>query len=427
MENVLLAGLLLAEFGSRFNKEKENMKKFFIILLVFAAIIGGILWHYRYNIFQYSAETIIMQKLPEYVHVDRIIFDLQNESLKVKGFGIKNPRGYEDKFLATIETITAKYKMKGASILDGIVITSIEGVRPVINIERQFNGKMNVEEMGSVMKASDQQSKIKETESKSKISKIIGDRKDIAGKTISDLVELPDTIKVKSGRIVFLDKVISPRGYRLSFDDFNGDIKLQLNENYTQVIQASTNGRGFVNGDKRQSIDWIVSMYPASQQLHMSNRFEVNNVDAIAFKPYYAKYSPVDITKAWISGTLVFNFSDGDIGSSNILRISGLEFVEPRNSEGSGLWDVSVSDIIEYLRNSTGEVVFDFKIKGSMQSPRFMMGPHVKQAVQSMAIDAVSKLLSPQKAAQTGTQAVGAAKNETEQVVDVIRQLLEKQ
>lgn len=427
MENVLLAGLQLAEFGSKSNKEKENMKKFFIILLVFAVLGGGILWYYRYDIFQYSAETIIMQKLPKYVHVDRIIFDLQNKSLQVRGFGIKNPRGYEDKYLATIETITAKYKMKGANILDGIVVTSIEGVRPIINIERQSNGKLNVEEMGSVMEASDQKSEIKETVSKSKVAKIIGGRKDIAGKTISDLVELPDTINVTSGRIIFLDKVISPRGYRLSFDDFNGDIKLQLNENYTQVIQASTNGRGFVNGDKSQSIDWVVATYPQSEQLHMSNRFEINNVDAIAFKPYFAKYSPVDITKAWISGTLVFNFSDGDIGSSNVLRISGLEFVEPRSSEGSGLWDVSVSDIIEYLRNSTGEVVFDFKIKGSMESPRFMLGPHVKQAVQSMAIDAVSKLLSPQGAAQKGTQAVGAAKSETEQVVNVIRQLLEKQ
>jgi len=206
MENVLLAALLLAEFGSRSNKEKENMKKFFIILLVFAVIIGGILWHYRYDIFQYSAETIIMQKLPEYVHVDRIIFDLQNETLQVRGFGIKNPSGFENKYLATIETVTAKYKMKGANILDGIVVTSIEGVRPIINIERQANGKLNVEEMGKVMEASNQKAKTEEAKPESKVSQLIGDRKDIAGKTISDLVELPETINVKSGRIIFLDK-----------------------------------------------------------------------------------------------------------------------------------------------------------------------------------------------------------------------------
>ncbi len=209
--------------------------------------------------------------------MDRIIFDLQNNLLQVQGFGIKNPRGFENKYLARIETITAKYKMKGANILDGIVVTSIEGVRPVINIERSSDGKLNVEAMGSVMEASDQKSKIKEAVSKSKISKMIGGRTDIAGKTISDIIELPDTINVKNGRIIFLDKVVSARGYRLSFDDFSGDIKLQLNETYTQVINLATNGRGFVNGDKAQSIDWIVSMYPPSEELNMSNRFEVNN------------------------------------------------------------------------------------------------------------------------------------------------------
>ena len=410
-------------------KGKEDMLKgffkFLVILLVFAAIIGGVLWHYRYDIFQYSAEAIIRDKLPEYVHVDRIIFDLQNNILQVRGFAIKNPKGFEDKYLATIDTITAHYKMNGSNILDGIEVTSIEGASPVINIERRHDGRLNLEEMGRVMEA-DKKVQEKPSEVESKISKVFSDRRDIGGKTISDLVKLPEKINMTNGRIIFLDKVITPRGYRLSFDDFNGDIGLKLNDIYTKVLTASSQGRGFVDGDRSQRVDWIVAAYPQEEGLTMSNRFEVSNVDVMPFKPYYNRYSPVDITRGWFSGSLVFDFDHGNIGSTNVVRLSGLRFTEQRNEgEASGIWDMSISDFIQYLQSSSGDIIVDFKIKGSLQNPRFYPGPRLKQAMQSLAIDTVSKLLTPQD--QVAEQGVaGAAKTDAEQIVDAVRQLMNR-
>lgn len=401
------------------------MGKFFIILLVFVLVIGGIVWHYRYDIFQYSAESIIMSKLPEYVYVDRIIFDLKNRVMQVRGFAIKNPSGFEDKYLATIDTITAKYKMKGETILDGIEVTSIEGDGPVINIERLQGGRLNVQEMGKVMEKADLKAQAEAEKAPSKISQLIGDRKDVAGKTISDLVKLPGKINVTNGRIIFLDKVVTPRGYRLSFDDFNGDIGLTLNDTYTKLLELSTQGRGFVNGDRSQRVDWIITFYPQQSELTMSNRFEVSNVDVMPFKPYYYRYSPVDITQGWFSGSLVFDFDNGNIGSTNIVKLSGLKFVTQKDNSASSFWETGVTDIIKYLQSSSGDIIFDFKIKGSLEHPSFYPGPRVKQAIQSLAIDKVSQLLTPQdKAQEQGV--VGAAKTDAEQIVDALRQLMNR-
>lgn len=76
------------------------MKKLAIVILVFLVIAIGIVYYFRHEIFQYSAEALIQKNLPPFVTVEGIVFDLKEGLLEVKGFGVKNPRGYKNKYLA---------------------------------------------------------------------------------------------------------------------------------------------------------------------------------------------------------------------------------------------------------------------------------------------------------------------------------------
>ncbi len=389
------------------------MKKVGIVILVVFIAFAGVVYYFRYDIFQFSAESIIKKMLPKYVSVNRIIFDLKNGVMQVKGFGIKNPRGFQDKFLASIDSVTCRYKMRGKTILDGIEVTDIEADGPVINIERLSNGQLNVNEMGKMMETEERKEPVKPKAEKRE--------KAASGKGISDIIKLTNTINVTGGKLALLDKAVSRRPYQLTFEGASGNITLDLKRDYKGVLSAATKGKGFINGDPAQTIDWTITLNPQTEKLTMGNRFEVNNVDILLFKPYYDKYSPVDIERGRFSGTLVFDFDNGNIGSMNTIVLTNLRFTEKRGGVASGFWDVSVADIIKYLETSSGDIVFDFKIKGDMENPRFYPGPHVKQAIQSMVVDKVSDLFKEQE----GGGAEGA-KSDTEKVVDVIRGLLKK-
>ena len=389
------------------------MKKIGIVVLVIFIAFAGVVYWFRYDIFQFSAESIIKGMLPEYVSVDRIVFDLKDGVMQVKGFGIRNPKGFENKFLASIKFITCKYKMQGKTILDGIEVTDIEATGPVINIERLSDGQLNVNEMGKMMESGPPGKPVKpKAEKKGKAA---------SGGVISDMIKLTNTINVNDGKLALLDKAVSRRPFHLTFENANGNVVLDLSKDYTDVLSVATKGGGLVNGDRAQKIDWTITLDPQTQNLTMGNRFEVNNVDITLFKPYYDTYSPINIKSGRFSGTLVFDFDNGNIGSMNTIVLRNLRFTEKKGGTASGFWDMSVSDMIKYLETSSGEIVFDFKIKGDMKNPRFYPGPHVKQAIQGMVVDKVSELLTPE-----GGSVGEAAKSDTEKVVDVIRGLLKK-
>jgi len=127
--------------------EGAKMKKFLLVLLVLIIIAAGVIYHYRYEIFQYSAEGLIKNNLPPFVVVDRIIFDLKNHAMKIKKLRIKNPAEFQNKFLASVDLITCEYKMKGASVTEGIEITDITAKDIVVDIERLAGGTINVTKM----------------------------------------------------------------------------------------------------------------------------------------------------------------------------------------------------------------------------------------------------------------------------------------
>ena len=105
--------------------------------------------------------------------------------------------------------------------------------------------------------------------------------------------------------------------------------------------------------------------------------------------------------------------------------LKNFKFTEKKGGFGSGFWDVTVSDIVKYLQSSRGEIIFDFKIKGDMNNPRFYPGPHVKQALQSMVIDKVADLFKEEKT-PTEPGAPPAEKSDTEMVVDLLKGILKK-
>lgn len=396
------------------------MKKLLILIVVFAAMAGTVIYIFRDEILQYSAQSIVKKNLPDYIVVDKVVFDYKKGELILKGLAVKNPPGYDEKFLASIGTLTCGYKFRGKGIFDGIEVTKISAERPTFYIERQRNGRMNVNEMGPVMSSGAiERSPAPEAPASE------GKEATIGGKKFYEFFKLPDTVEFSDGSIVFNDMTVGRDGYRLVFGRANGNISLELSPDYQEVRAVRTRGAGVINEDPSQRIGWEIWLDPRRKGLTMANRFDVSGIRITQFKPYYDRYSPIDIMSGMASGALVFNFDNGVIGSMNTVKLKDLKFAVKQDSSAAEFWKTTVPDLIRYLRSAPGEITFDFKIKGTMDSPEIYPGPIVKQAIQNMAVDKISQAI--QQISQQGQEtAAEAPQTDAQKVMETIKALLQK-
>ena len=369
------------------------MKKIGIILLVFLVLAAAIVYHYRYDIFQYSVESIIRNNLPPYLSIKEIEFDLDRDVFTMKGISIKNPKAYLTKFLVNVDLVSCRYQKKGKNIWDGIEITSIRAENPVITVERSEKGKVNLAEMGQVMAVKPAPSKKKVLTDVKKQKKRFGFFPKQMKKDISGLVKLTDTVQINGGEVFFLDRFLPNNIAKLRCENINGVINVKLSDDYTKVLLVESRGSGVLNGDSSQRVDWVISLDPTGSRIKMSNTFEIANIDLTLLEPYYEKFSPIVIDSGRCSGTLVFNFDGDDIGSMNTLKIRDLKFSRKSGSVGFKYWQVPISEVITYLQSAPGEIIFDFKIKGSMDDPKFYPGPYLKKALQNMVVDKVTNAI----------------------------------
>jgi len=396
------------------------IRKLFILLIILSAIIAAI-FVYRYQVLQYSAETIIRRLLPDYVKVDKINFDFRKGRVILTDFRILNPDYFSNRCLLEIAQISCGYRTRGKNILDGLEIFEPSLMRPVLNIERLSDGRLNLKEMKGLLKNKTQKEPAAAIETKREgapSKKIIGNR------TLPDILKLPQDFSLKDGKIIFIDRLPHAKLNMITFENIDARLTLKLNDSYTGLLYLASTGRGNVNANGNEVIAWDISLNPTTPKLTMSNRFEVSNVDMVPFETYYDKYSPFVFKTGRLSGRLVFDFDNGNIGSTNEVHLADVRFWIKKGYENAQFWETTVPDLVRYFTSSFGEIVFDFKIKGEMSNPKFYLGPISKEALVSMAIDRISSAISETKGGAPSGQKSDIEK--AKEYIDLFKGLINK-
>jgi len=414
------------------------LKRLLIIITILVIATAVLTYIYRYQILQYSADTIIRRILPDYARVDKINFDAQGGRLVLENFRILNPPDFSYQYMLEIAAVTCSYKMKGKSVLDGLEILEPVFEHPTLSIERLGDGRLNLTEMPKFLEAISAknagvskergltpQPRFAKGSAKDKIySSIVGDKK------ISDIVKLPQDFTFKSGKVIFMDRLNSSSPNLITFEAIEAKVSVKLDPSYTKVLWLDSTGTGNLNGNKDETVGWVIAQNPTTPKLTMSNRFEVTTVDIKTFEPYYDKYSPIAFAKGRFSGTLVFDFDNGDIGSTNEVRLSDFQFYIKKGFENADFWETNVPALAKYLTSPSNEIVFDFKIKGDIAKPKFFLGPISKQAMASMAIDRVTSVIGQLTGSQSqGSGSPGEPKSDLDKAkeyLDMFKEFMDK-
>jgi hypothetical protein len=405
------------------------MKKILFGIVAVVMLLAAGLWFYRYDVIRFSASAIINRNIPGNVAMRRIVLDLPARKVDVYGLVIGNPPGFSDPIFADIGVLSVKYSMRGKTMLTGIDITGFELSDPVVKIERLSNGRINLDEIDTIPPGGDA-ARLPDIEIIRPTGEMeTGERTGLA-KSVSEAVTLSGRIpgKVKNGKVILTDRMVPGRPFIVSLDGIETDLAFILSGR-NEVTYVETEGNGYLDGDISQRLKWRVSADLVTEDITLSSRIEPENVDIMRFKPYYEQYSPVDVRGGWVSGTIVFDLHRGNIGSDNTLRVRGLEFSEKDAESASRFWGTSITDIARYLQSSSGETVFDFKIKGPIKTPRFYPGPNVTRAIQNMAVDKIGEIIRrTTQPAETEGAEEGAtpARSDMDEVIDIFKGFMQK-
>ncbi len=395
------------------------IKKIFISVFIIIAALAVIIFVYRYQIMQYSADAIIRRSLPDYMRIDKIDFRPQDNKLTLTGFKILNPPGFSDTYLLEIKEVAGTYKMKGKNIADGIEILEPVFKKGTVNIERLGNGSLNLVKMQEQLEKN--AAKLPgETRHSGQPGKNNAYNGMVGNRKISSIVKLPESFLLKDSKIVFVDRSCHPSPHMITFENIDSTITLKLNDLYSKVLRLASTGQGRLNGNGTEIVKWNISVDPAAPRLTMSSRFEVSNVSILSFEPYYDQYSPLVFKSGHFSGTLIFDFDNGNIGSSDELHLAGIKFCVKPGYENAQFWETNVSDLVKYFTSPYGEIVFDFKIKGDMSKPQFYLGPISKQALVSMAVDKISGAIEKN---QSGT---GGKQSDIDKYMGIVKGMINK-
>jgi len=69
---------------------------------------------------------------------------------------------------------------------------------------------------------------------------------------------------------------------------------------------------------------------------------------------------------------------------------SGLEIEQKKDNSFNRFWPTGAEDLYKYFSSEQGDVVFDFKIKGPMNEPKFYLGSKTKRALTYMVLDKIT-------------------------------------
>ena len=399
-------------------------KKIFILIIIIIAIVIAAIYIYRHAIIQYYAEKIIRENLPSYVKIDRINFDFAGSKISLNDFKILNPPGFSSEYLLKINDISCRYGIKGKGIPEGIEISDVFFKGADIEIERHRDGRINVVEMGNFIKSiTPKEREGLPAQANTDNAPSEAKQGPQRGRKLSDIIELPGSFGIKDGRIAFLDALPYDKPHLITVNSLNGEVSISLDDNYSKILALSFTLEGNMNESRNEVIKWKASLNPATPRITMSNRFDVSSLDLLAFEPYYDKFSPFVFKRGMFSGALVFDFDNGNIGSTNEIILSHIQFYIKPGYESSQMWETNAQDLMRYFTTTSGDIVFDFKIKGDMTNPQFYLGPISKRAITSMAIDKISSVV--EQITNQGDAAGGVAEKAGD-YIDLIRGFINK-
>ncbi|MDP3789911.1 MAG: DUF748 domain-containing protein [Candidatus Omnitrophota bacterium] len=392
-------------------------KKILIILVAIIVLTAASLYLFRTNIKHYVLNMILKSFPIPNVALAGINFDETTGKLNLQDIKVKNPRGFQGKYLmeATSLDMNINVATKPSMRLD---VNNINITNPIFYVERSAAGRWNFEELSKKQAKGDKSASIKEGGGFDFIKSAF------AEEGAKSRVYLPSTINIKNGVVHFLDNFVAPgQGHHVDIFPATGTVSFLRSADEKNYEQITFNGSANLNGKPERVIKGQFEMYPMHKAPTYAWQFTASNVPLASLKPYLDRYSPFIVTQGNFNINSDLKSTDGAINGNHTMEIMDLVFtLNPEKSDISFL-ETSVQKLTLYLTNQSGNVVIDFKQRTDSEgNVRWGLGPIANRAIGLMAIDTVIDII--QRSQGGGTSGQNLPGDIPPEVIDIFRNIM---
>jgi len=386
-------------------------KRVVIIILILFMFFAASAYLFRARIKRYAIDTILKSFPLPNVALANVRYDETAGTLNLEDIKIKNPKGFVSENMVEADSIDMDISIVTKPKLN-LDISRVDIANPVFYIERSARGMWNFEEFSN----KNLQAALGEQRGFSLIEEAVAAEGEPKSK-----VTLPRAIKIDNGAVYLIDNFIGvKKSHRVDIAPINGVISLKYDAEHGDYDKINFEGSCNIARNPHSRLKGELELYPAGQKSSYNWNFNAYNVSLAALKPYLDRYTPFIVTRGSFNMASEVNCVNGSIDGDYTMEFIDLAFaVNPEKSNVPFL-ETSVKKMTLYLTNQSGNVVLDFKQKGTLGGKIYWaLGPIAKRAIGMMAIDTVIDVI---QAIDKGTRSSDVLPGDMPpEVIDIFR------
>jgi len=133
----------------------------------------------------------------------------------------------------------------------------------------------------------------------------------------------------------------------------------------------------------------------------------VAGLDITAFKPYFQKESPADISRGFLDLDMDVKVASGRLNAPGTLKLKDLRFQSGQGATGRFM-GVPLSLVVALLQKGNGEIALKFVMEGDLKNPKFNLRESLMNTISVAMADKLGLPLKGITEAVTGVGAKGA-------------------
>ncbi|MBL7071457.1 MAG: DUF748 domain-containing protein [Candidatus Omnitrophica bacterium] len=357
------------------------LKKILVVFVVVFAFLVASVYLFRSNIKKYALDTILKSFPLPNVALASVTYDETSGKLNLEEIKVKSPKGFLSEYIMEADSIDMDISFSTKPKLN-LNINEIDIANPAFYVERARNGQWNFQEF----QKKNLQAALDEKSGSGFIKEAFA-----AGGDPKPQVILPRVININDGTVHLLDSYVKKgETHRVDLAPINGVVTLQYDPSIGDYNKISFNGSCNVAESPYSKIKGDLEVYPAGEQSSYACQFNAYNISLAALKPYLDRYTPFIVTRGSFNMASDVKCVNGSINGDYTMELMDLALAVNPEKSNIPFLETSVKKITLYLTNQKGNVVLDFKQKGSLGGKTtWALGPIAKRAVGMMAIDTV--------------------------------------
>ena len=188
--------------------------------------------------------------------------------------------------------------------------------------------------------------------------------------------------RLENGRLDFADQSIQPN-FAADIVGLNGGIRGMSSD---PKSRSQVDFKGKVGEFSPVTITGEVQPFAFERYTDIGMKFE--NISLPIFNPYSGKLAGYNIAQGKLTTDLHYTITDRKLDAKHHIRIDQLEWGEATASKGEATLPVKFATSL--LKDADGVIELDIPVTGTLDDPKFRIGPIIWQVIKNLIVKAVT-------------------------------------